>query len=69
MSGKLKEGMIMLEETIAQLKVYMGRFEKKGMQTDELYLEWQKQVIRMRGIITLSGAVMPRIFQGAYHDT
>jgi hypothetical protein len=29
----------------------MGRFEKKGMQTDELYLEWQKQVICMQGTL------------------
>jgi hypothetical protein len=33
MNERLKSS-AMLEEMIAQLKIYMGRFEKKGMQTD-----------------------------------
>jgi hypothetical protein len=51
MSGKLKESIILLEEMIAQLKIYMGRFEEKDMQTDSMYLEWQTQVMRMQGTV------------------
>jgi hypothetical protein len=61
MSGKIKENMAMLESSITQLKIYMGRFEKDGRlhiptpTTDdtclEMYLDWKKQVVRMQGTL------------------
>ena len=50
-SQKLKDNMAMLDSMIAQLKVFMERLEKKGMQTDELYLDWKRQVNRMQGTL------------------
>ena len=58
---KTKENIVMLEAMIAQLKTFMGRFEKEGrlhiptQTTDdsclEMYLDWKKQVNRMQGTL------------------
>jgi hypothetical protein len=57
MSKKIEE----LEAMIAQLKIYMGRFEKEGKlhiptpTTDdvclEMYIDWKKQVSSMQGTV------------------
>jgi len=62
--GKLEIALDTLGKMRDQLKIYMKQLEKKGMQTDPLYLDFEGQVQRFQNSVTALQADLQNIRRG-----